>query len=386
MLFQSKLPNPETNIFTIMSSMAKEYDAINLGQGFPDFDCDERLKALVSKYLQEGKNQYSPMPGLPELRQTLSEKIRKTYHRDVSSETQICITAGATQAIFTAIQAFIQDGDEVIIMEPAYDCYQPAIRIAGGLPRIYRMTSPDYTIDWDRIHDMVTDQTKMIIINTPHNPTGTLLVEKDLQSLEQIVSGKDIIVLSDEVYEHLIYDEEEHQSVIRFPHLFEQSLAVFSFGKTLHATGWKLGYIVGPENLITEFKNIHQWNVFSVHSFTQYAISDYLKQPESYLQLPEFFEKKRDYLTELLADTPLIPYPSKGTYFQRYSYAEISTQNDVDFAKFLTKEIGVATIPMSPFYTKTLDDHVIRLCFAKKNETLEKAAQKLRKLSQMAVK
>ncbi len=383
MQFQSKLPNPGTTIFTTMSALAKEHAAINLGQGFPDFDCDEQLKVLVSKYLNEGKNQYCPMAGSPELRQTLREKIKKTYGKDISFDSQICITAGATQALFTAIQTFVHKGDEVIILEPSYDSYKPAVEVAGGIPVNYHMTFPDYKVDWNVIHDMISERTSMIIINTPHNPTGTLLSEEDLQSLETIVSGKNIVVLSDEVYEHLVFDQEKHQSVLRFPTLFQQSLATFSLGKTLHATGWKLGYIVGPEHLIGEFKNIHQWNVFCVQSFTQYAVADYLKKPENYLPLSSFFQQKRNYLMELLKDTPLVALPSKGTYFQLYNYGEISNLNDIDFANYLTTEIGVAAIPLTPFYSKPANDTVIRLCFAKKDETLERAAEKLRKLSKL---
>ncbi len=376
----SKLPAGGTNIFTIMSKLATEHKAINLGQGFPDFECDEKLKKLVSKYVTEGKNQYAPLAGLPKLNQTLSTKMERLYGMPIDPNAQICVTAGATQALYTAIMTFVQPGDEVIIFEPAYDCYTPQIKLAGGTVKPYQMTYPDYGIDWNQVKDMISDNTRMIIINTPHNPSGTILTQTDMQALEEIVSGTNIIVLSDEVYEHLIYDGEEHQSVMRFPKLFEQSMAVYSFGKTLHATGWKMGYVVGPEYLISEFKSVHQWNVFCTNSFVQFAIADYLAEPKNYGYLPHFFEKKRDTINSLLAETPLIPKVAKGTYFQAYSYESVSDKSDLEFAKYLTAEIGVAAIPMSPFYTNAPDDKVIRLCFAKEEKTIEAAAERLMKL------
>lgn len=380
MNFTSKLPQSGTTIFTIMSALANEHKAINLGQGFPDFDCDVSLRNLVSKYLNEEKNQYCPMAGLLELRQALSNKIQKSYGTHIDPNTEICVTAGATQALFTAIAAFVHSGDEVIIMEPAYDSYIPSIQMAGGIPKAYKMTYPDYTIDWNEIESMITSRTKMILINTPHNPTGTILKKEDLEILEKIVAGKDILVLSDEVYEHLIYDGEEHQSVLRFPNLMEQSLAVFSFGKTFHVTGWKMGYCVGPKHLMDEFKNVHQWNVFCVNSFVQYALADYLKDSSNYNGLSSFFQKKRDFLTEELKNVALTPKLSQGTFFQLYNYEKLSNKSDLDFAKYLTKEIGVAAIPLSPFYQEPPADKVIRLCFAKKEETLKIAVERLKKL------
>ncbi|MEO9484310.1 MAG: methionine aminotransferase [Ekhidna sp.] len=377
---QAKLPAGGTNIFTIMSRLATEHKAINLGQGFPDFECDEKLKELVAKYVGEGKNQYCPLSGLPQLNQTLSTKMERLYKMPIHPAKQICVTAGATQALYTAIMTFVNPGDEVIIFEPAYDCYTPQIRLAGGEVKPYQMLHPDYSIDWNRVKDMVNDKTRMIIINTPHNPSGTILSKEDMECLEAIVKDTNIIVLSDEVYEHLIYDGEKHQSIMRFPNLFEQSMAVFSFGKTLHATGWKMGYIVGPEYLVDEFKAVHQWNVFCTNSFVQFAIADYLAEPKHYDYLPSFFEKKRNTMNELLADTPLIPKVAKGTYFQAYSYEEVSDLPDLEFAKYLTSEIGVAAIPMSPFYTHAPKDKVIRLCFAKEEKTIESAAERLMKL------
>ncbi|WP_370087874.1 methionine aminotransferase [Ekhidna sp.] len=377
---QSKLSGGGATIFSVMSKLATEHRAINLGQGFPDFECDEKLKELVSKYVTDGMNQYCPMAGLPKLNETLSKKMEGLYGMPIKPDTQICVTAGATQALYTAIMAFVNTGDEVIIFEPAYDCYTPQIHLAGGVVKPYSMTYPDYAIDWDRVKDMVNDKTRMIIINTPHNPSGTILSKGDMQSLEAIVKDTNIIVLSDEVYEHLIYDGEEHQSIMRFPTLFNQSMAVFSFGKTLHATGWKMGYVVGPEYLVSEFKSIHQWNVFCTNSFVQFAIADYLSDSKNYTYLPSFFQEKRDTMNSLLADTPLTPKVAKGTYFQAYSYAEVSDMDDLAFAKYLTTAIGVAAIPMSPFYTNPPGDKVIRLCFAKRTETIEAAAERLMKL------
>ena len=380
MQIKSKLPKSEITIFTVMSALAREHSAINLGQGFPDFDCEADLRKLVVKYVNQEKNQYCPMPGLLELREAISDKIVRTGGVATNPKEEICITAGATQALFTAITAFVHPGDEVIIFEPAYDSYIPSIQIAGGIPKPYQMVYPDYGIDWNFIEDMVTEKTKMIIINTPHNPTGTILKKEDLKALENIVAGKNIIVLSDEVYEHLIYDGAIHQSVLRFPNLYQQSLAVFSFGKTFHSTGWKMGYCVGPKNLMDEFKNVHQWNVFCVNSFLQYALAEHIQNPASYEQLPSFFAQKRDFLTNSLANTPLIPKLSKGTFFQLFNYTKISQLVDTEFAKYLTRDIGVAAIPLSPFYSIPPRDKVIRLCFAKQENTLAAAAERLGKL------
>lgn len=374
----SRLPQSGTTIFTVMSRMASEANAINLGQGFPDFDCDDKLIRLVKKHLEEGKNQYAPLAGVPKLLKTIGKKIKQMYDLTIDPHSQICVTAGATQALQTAMMAFVREGDEVILFEPAYDSYYSQILVAGGTPVPYTMTYPDYEINWNRVKDMITEKTRMVIINTPHNPTGTILRKEDLEALVDIVSGKNIIVLSDEVYEHLIYDGEEHQSVMRYPSLFKQSMAVFSFGKTLHTTGWKLGYIVGPDVLINEFKRLHQWNVFCTNSFLQFAIADYLEDPETYEYLPGFFEKKRDLMTELFKDTSLQARNSEGTYFQLYNYEKIRSDDDITFSKYLTTQVGVAVIPLSPFYTHPPGDKVIRLCFAKKDETLQAAAEKLK--------
>jgi len=373
MQITSKLPKSEITIFTVMSALATEHKAINLGQGFPDFDCDEGLRNLVSKYLNDAKNQYCPMPGLFDLRKAISDKIQYTCGQSVNPNEEICVTAGATQALFTAITAFVHPGEEVIILEPAYDSYIPSIQLAGGIPRGYQMVYPDYAIDWNEIQSMVNEKTRMIIINTPHNPTGTILKKEDLEALENIVANKNIIVLSDE--------GATHQSVIRFPKLYQQSLAVFSFGKTFHSTGWKMGYAVGPKHLMDEFKNVHQWNVFCVNSFTQYALAEHLQTPSNYTTLPAFFEQKRDFLTDSLKATPLVPKLSQGTFFQLFNYAALSDMEDGEFAKYLTREIGVAAIPLTPFYSKPTGDKVIRLCFAKKEATLAAAAERLSKLA-----
>jgi len=366
-----------------MSALANEHQAINLGQGFPDYDCNEDLKQLITKHLNEGKNQYCPMPGLLDLRQAISHKLNRSYNIEIDASDEITITAGATQALFTAITAFIHAGDEVIIFEPAYDSYFPSILLAGGTPIPYRMYAPDFKIDWTAVEDLITDKTKMIIINSPHNPTGTSLSEEDLLCLQEIVKEKDIVILSDEVYEHLIYDKQEHQSVLRFPQLFQKCIAVYSFGKTFHATGWKIGYAVGPKALMKEFRNVHQWNVFSVNSFIQYALAEYLKIPDSYEYLSSFFQSKRDLLLEELKDLPLEATPAQGTYFQVFDYSQISSLSDFEFAKYLTKDIGVAAIPLSPFYSEEIKEKSIRLCFAKEDSTLLKAAENLRKLTKL---
>lgn len=377
MNIHSKLPHSETSIFSVMSALARQHNAINLGQGFPDYTCDPKLISLVEHYAKSGHNQYSPMAGAPELRKAIADKINIQYNHSLNPDTQVCVTAGATQALFTAFQAFIQKGDEVIIIEPAYDSYKPSILLAGGIPVPYRLTCPDYKIDWEVFGQLITKKTKMIVINTPHNPTGSTLKLSDLQTLELLTKDTDIIILSDEVYEHLIYDGQEHQSVLRFPELFKRSIATYSFGKTLHATGWKLGYCVGPESLIAEFKNIHQWNVFSVNSFLQLAIAEYLQDTSVYQNLPNFFQRKRDLLQSALKDSKLKPISSEGTYFQLYNYEELSDLDDLSFAKELTQHTGVATIPLSPFYSEPPGDKVVRLCYAKEDETLLAAAEKL---------
>lgn len=378
--FKSKLPNTETTIFTVMSQLANKHNAINLGQGFPNFDCDAKLKKLISKYLNEGKNQYVPMAGLLDLRKIIAEKANKLYHQNIKPETEITITAGATQAIFTAINAFVNKNDEVIIIEPAYDCYKPTIDLVGAKTVSYQLNAPNFKVDWNEFSKLVNPKTKMIIINTPQNPIGKILGKTDFDELAKIVENTNIIILSDEVYEHIIFDDKTHESVLKHNDLFKRSIAVYSFGKTFHATGWKIGYCIAPDYLMKEFRNIHQWNVFCVNSFIQYALATYLKDENTYLQLPKFYEKKRDYLSNALKNSKLKEIKSEGTYFALYDYSKISNENDIDFAKRICKDFGVATIPISPFYSKKVDSKVVRLCFAKTENVLEQAVVKLNSL------
>ena len=380
MRLRSKLPEGGVTIFSKMSNLAQKHEAINLGQGFPNFDCDKELRDRICYHLHDGKNQYCPMPGLYELRETLAKKINKLYNREIDPNSEITITAGATQAIFTAITAFVHEGDEVIILEPAYDCYKPTIELVNGKCIPHRLSGPDYEVNWEEVKKKITVKTSMIVINTPHNPIGKTLKAKDLVELEKIVSDRDIVVLSDEVYEHLIYDNADHQSVLRFANLYKKSMAIFSFGKTFHSTGWKVGYAVGPEALTSEFRKIHQWNVFCVNSFVQYGLNDYLQDESQYLKLPSFYQEKRDYLNNLLKDSKLKAIPSEGTYFQLFDYSDISDENDIHFTENLVTEYGVASIPVSVFSTEPSDDRMIRLCFAKTNHVLEQAAERLNKI------
>jgi len=377
---KSKLPKVGTTIFSVMSKLAKDHNAFNLSQGFPDFKISPELSELVFENMKKGKNQYAPMPGIPELRNGLSKKIEKLYSIKYNSDTEITITAGATQAIFTAITAVIEEEDEVIIFTPAYDCYAPAIELNGGKPVFIQLTAPNFIIDWDQVQKMITRKTRMIIINTPHNPSGTILTTQDMLSLEKIVRASNIIVLSDEVYEHIIYDGKEHQSVARYPTLAEHSFAVYSFGKTFHNTGWKMGYCIAPENLMAEFRKVHQFNVFSANTPTQYALAEYLKNENNYLSLPNFYQKKRDIFCDLLKESRFKIIPAGGTYFQLLDYSEITDIKDTEFAIQLTEHNKIASIPVSVFYNSAPDSKVLRFCFAKDNETLEKASEILCKI------
>lgn len=357
--------------------MAEDHQAFNLSQGFPDYPVDEKLIANIHQAMKKGFNQYAPMPGLLALRALISEKMEQYYQASYHPETEITITAGGTQAIFTAINAFINAGDEVIIFEPAYDCYAPAIKLVGGLVKPFELQAPDYKIDWEMVKKLFTANTKMIIINSPHNPSGSILHKEDIDALIKLTKDTDILILSDEVYEHIIFDGEKHQSIALYPELAERSLIVASFGKLLHATGWKVGYCLAPAKLMTEFRKIHQFNVFSVNTPMQVGIAEYLKSSSVYNDLSLFFQKKRDLLQALLGETQLELLPCKGSYFQCVSYAHLSAEKDVDFAKRLVTDFGVATIPLSAFYTKGNDDQILRLCFAKEDATLEKAVKKL---------
>ena len=372
---QSKLPNVGTTIFTVMSKLAQDYGAINLSQGFPDFDCPDRLKELVSKYLYDRKNQYPPMAGIPGLRDQIAEKLKSHYQHSADPETEITVTSGATEALFDAIQATVSHGDEVIVFDPAYDSYEPAIILAGARAVHVPMTLPAYNIDWDHGAQASTVNTRLIIINTPHNPCGSILARADLDQLAALIRDRPILVLSDEVYEHMVYDGLTHQSVLGHDELKEKSFAVFSFGKTYHATGWKLAYCVAPAVLTEEFRKVHQFVTFTSSSFVQYAIADFMAEcPQHTQQLPKFYEAKRDTFCRLIANSRLKFTRSKGTYFQLVDYSEISDMPDVEFANYLTREKGVAAIPLAPFYQSPPATKILRFCFCKDDSTLEQAA------------
>lgn len=375
----SKLPTVGTTIFSVMSKLASEHNAINLSQGFPDFNCSPVLVELVNKYMKEGHNQYSPMPGVMTLREAIAEKTEELYSAKYDPDAEITITAGATQAIFTAIAAIVREDDEVIIFEPAYDCYQPAIELNGGKTIYIQLKAPKYNIDWDEVKKVINHRTKMIIINTPHNPTGSIMTAADMAKLEKITRNTDIVILSDEVYEHIIFDD-EHQSVTRYPRLAERSFVVSSFGKTYHTTGWKMGYCLAPKNLMTEFRKVHQYVVFACNTPVQYALAEFIKQKEHYLELGKFYQQKRDHFARLLKGSRFSFEPANGTYFQLLRYEGMTDEKDTDYAVRLIKEAGIASIPISVFYHKPVDNHVLRFCFAKKEETLEQAAEMLRKI------
>lgn len=374
---RSKLPKAGTTIFSIMSGLANEVGAINLSQGFPGFPVSEKLISLYHDALRAGHNQYAPMPGIITLRECIAEKMEDLYSCVYDPEAEITITAGGTQALYTAISALIHEGDEVIVLEPSYDSYVPAIQLAGGIPVHIPLQPPNYFIPWEEIKKLITQKTRMIIINTPQNPTGTILTAKDMLQLEKITDGTDIIILSDEVYEHIIFDGNEHQSVARYPKLASRSMIVFSFGKTFHATGWKVGYCLGPAHLMKEFRKVHQFTVFSVNTALQHALTAYMLNKENYMGLGEFYQEKRDYFQKLMKGSKFKILPCLGSYFQLLDYSSISTEKDTEYAIRLTKEIGVASIPVSVFYSVPHDYHLLRFCFAKENDQLEKAAERL---------
>ncbi len=379
-IIKSKLPRTGTSIFAVMSQLANEHKAINLSQGFPDFDVSPKLIELISHYMKKGYNQYAPMTGVPLLRERISEKIEKTYKIKYDPDKEINITAGATQGIYAAIASMVRDDDEVIIFEPAYDSYAPAIQLCGGIVKYARLEPPDYTINWPEVARMVTHLTRMIIINSPHNPTGSILKEKDLLALQHLTKKTDIVVLSDEVYEHLIYDGESHESVCKYPGLVERSFVIGSFGKTFHATGWKMGYVLAPENLMKEFRKSHQLIVFTCNTPVQHAIADYLGDEKNYLDLHSFFQKKRDYFVDGISSSRFKIIPCHGTYFQLLDYSRISDESEMDFATRLITEYGIGSIPVSPFFHQRDENRVLRFCFAKKEETLDKAANILCKI------
>lgn len=377
---ESKLPRVKTTIFTIMSALAKEHNAINLAQGFPDFEVNPKLIELVTKAMKNGHNQYAPMQGLMSLREAIAEKTEKLYSAQYDPEKEITITAGATQALFTAIAAFVKEGDEVIVIEPAYDSYVPAIELNGGIPKFVQLDDATFQVKWDHVKKLINQKTRAIIINTPHNPTGSILSAADMQKLEKMLKGRDILIISDEVYEHIIFDGIEHQSIARYPELAKRSIIVSSFGKTYHTTGWKIGYVLAPENLMTEFRKVHQYNVFSVNTPIQQAYAEILKDAALYLELGQFYQQKRDYFRQLIKGSRFDIKPVHGSYFQVLGYSKISDEKDVDFARRMTIEMGVAPIPLSVFFNNHHDTQCLRFCFAKQNETLEKAAEKLIKI------
>lgn len=376
----SKLSNVGTTIFSQMTQLANENEAINLSQGFPDFPADPDLLNLVDHYIKKGSNQYAPMGGMMSLKEEIAKKIENAHEAIYHPDTEITVTAGGTQAIFTAIASLIKDGDEIIIFEPAYDCYEPTVELFGGIVKRFKMTAPDYSIDWNEVKKLVSNKTKLIILNNPNNPAGKILDESDFQELISIVKGTSIFILSDEVYENIVFDGKKHLSICKYPELKERSFLIASFGKLFHVTGWKIGYCAAPKNLTDEFRKVHQFNVFSVNTPIQLAFADYMKNEDNYLNLNVFFQKKRDLIRNGLSGTSFELLDCEGTYFQAVKYDKISNKKDIDFAHELTINHKVATVPFSSFYKEKLNENVIRLCFAKKDETLEMALENLRKI------
>ncbi|MFD1771267.1 methionine aminotransferase [Sphingobacterium suaedae] len=373
----SKLPNITWSIFSQMSALAEQYQAINLSQGFPNYPASDRLVALVEKYLRGGYNQYAPMAGVVALREVLAAKVQALYQLNVDPLDEVTITAGGTQALFTAIASIIQPGDEVILFEPAYDSYSPSVEVFGGKVVPIRLRGPAFKIDWDQVREAISTRTKLIIINNPNNPSAMIFSRADLLELERLLAGTAIFLLSDEVYEHLVFDGERHHSVLEFSHLRERSFVVASFGKLLHTTGWKLGYVIAPPRLSQEFRKVHQFNVFSVNTPMQHAIAEFLTDTDTYRSLPAFFQQKRDYLASGLAMSRFRVLPSAGTYFLLIDYSGVSALSELEFAKKLTIEHGVATIPVSSFYSIPLEQRLLRLCFAKSEDTLQQAISAL---------
>ncbi len=378
---KSKLPHVGTTIFTKMSALAHQHDAINLSQGFPNFPADKKLTDLAAQALHNDHNQYAPLAGKFSLRKILSEKVARLYDRNIDPETDITLTAGATQAVFTAVATMVHPGDEVIMFKPAYDCYEPAIDLNGGITRVFQMKPPHYAIDWNAVEDLISDKTRLIVLNSPHNPTGKILHQADIDALIQLVEKyPQLYILSDEVYEHMTFDERPHLSVLQFPKLAARAMACFSFGKTFHVTGWKLGYIIAPEALMTEFRKVHQYNVFCVNHPFQVALAEYLKDPDNYLNLPAFYQKKRDHFLSITSNSRLKMLPSEGSYFQLSDYSEISNEKDDAFTLRLIREKGLALIPVSGFNQNAEQHQNVRICFAKTDETLEAAAEIINRL------
>jgi len=374
-LVMSRLPNAGTSIFAVMSGLANEVGAINLSQGFPDFPISMELVDLVNHYMHKGFNQYAPMPGVLALREAIAEKASDTFGITYDPNTEITVTAGATEAIFCVITAMIHPGDEAIIIEPAYDSYAPAVELSGGVVRYSSLQVPSYTINWPEVKSLINNRTRLIMINTPHNPTGSVLLATDLAELDRITRGTNITVMSDEVYEHLIFEGIRHESVCYYPELASRSFVIGSFGKTFHTTGWKTGFIMAPAVLMAEVRKVHQFVVFASNTPIQHAVADYLKNKKNYLQLPAFYQQKRDLFAGLVKESRFRVIPSYGTYFQLLDYSAISDEKEMDFAVRITREFGVASVPVSPFYHDKQDHKVLRFCFAKTEETLIKAAE-----------
>jgi methionine aminotransferase len=373
----SKLPDVGITIFTVMSKMAADHGAINLSQGFPDFAAPAELIERVSHYMRQGLNQYAPMQGALLLRQRIAEKVEALYGAKIDPESDITVTSGATEALFAAISAVVRPGDEVVVVEPAYDSYVPAIQLNGGIPVFIPMRFPGYRMDWDRLRDSLTDRTRLIILNSPHNPTGSVLDAADLAVLGEITADRDLFILSDEVYEHILFDGRTHPSMLRYPDLAQKSFVVSSFGKTYHTTGWKIGYCVAPADLTLEFRKIHQFLTFTSNTPIQLAYADFMLHTDHYTQLAQFYQRKRDLFLDLMKGSRFRPLPCAGTYFQMLDYSAITDEPDEPFARRLTTQYGVAAIPPSVFYHDRQDHRVLRFCFAKQDQTLTQAAERL---------
>jgi len=376
----SKLPSVGTTIFTVMSKLAADLGAINLSQGFPDFECDPALVDAVARHMRDGRNQYAPMQGVPVLRQAISAKFQELYGAAYDPDTEVTVTSGGTEAIFDAVAAVVHPGDEAIVFEPCYDSYVPAVEVNGGKAVVISLRYPDYRVPWDEVRAAITPRTRVIILNSPHNPTATILSAADLQALTSLVDGSDIAIVSDEVYEHIIFDGARHESMARYDALRARSFIVGSFGKTYHVTGWKVGFVVAPAALTTEFRKVHQFVTFSTNTPTQYALAEFLAARRGYPELSSFYQRKRDLFLELIAGSRWTPLPSRGTYFQLLDYSAITSEPDMDFALRLTREHGVASIPTSAFLYKQAPPPALRFCFAKKDETLRAAAERMRSL------
>jgi len=373
----SKLPDLGLTIFSEMTQLANDVGAINLSQGFPDFEADPELFTLVAKYMQQGCNQYAPMPGVPLLRERIADKVQGLYRVSYDPASEITVTSGATEALFAAITAVVGPGDEVIVFEPAFDSYVPVIELCGGIPVYIQLKFPDYSVDWNEVRDAISEKTKLVILNFPHNPTGAVLKDEDITNLIHIVEDTNIVVISDEVYEHIVYDGYPHQSLAAYPELASRSFVISSFGKTYHVTGWKIGYCLARGSLSKELQKIHQYLTFASNTPVQHALADFMLKKDVYLQLPAFYQQKRDLFQRVLKESRFKPLPCHGTYFQMVDYASITSESDVEFARRLAEDYGVAAIPPSVFYHRKNDYKVLRFCFAKKDDTLKEAARRL---------